>query len=117
MLATVFIEDLRIDCIIGVHETERQRPQPLLVRVELDTDIAAAARSDDIRDAVDYSAVANLLRELAMSRGHHLIEAFAHEALESIFEHYRCERAAIEIRKPEAIRDANAAGVRLERHR
>ncbi len=117
MLGTVFVENLRIECIIGVHEAERQRLQPLHLRVELDTDIAAAATSDEIRHALDYSAVANLLRELAQSRGYRLIETFASEALQQVMKHFPCERVAIEIRKPNAIPDADAAGIRLERRR
>ncbi|MCB1282228.1 MAG: dihydroneopterin aldolase, partial [Salinibacterium sp.] len=43
MIGTISVEGLEIECIIGIHPEERDKPQVLLVDVELDRDFAAAA--------------------------------------------------------------------------
>ncbi|MEQ8764059.1 MAG: dihydroneopterin aldolase [Planctomycetota bacterium] len=117
MIGTIFIEGLRVECIVGVYQEERQSPQPLIIDLALDADIAAPAASDDVQDALDYAAVAALAKEIAITSRHRLLESLAKTTLEQILAHFPCERAAITIRKPQAIRDANAAGVRLELRR
>ena len=64
MIGTTGLQALRVDCIVGIYEHERQARQPVIVDVELDYDFAAAAASDAIADAVDYDGVATAITEL-----------------------------------------------------
>ena len=68
-----------IDCVaaIGVTPEERTIKQRLSVDVEVATDIRKAARSDSLKDALDYAEVVKLVLDLAASRDFHLIETFA----------------------------------------
>ena len=54
----IFIRDLRLRTIIGVHDRERERPQEILLNLELETDLTAAAHSDALEDGIDYRALA-----------------------------------------------------------
>ncbi|MFA6003972.1 MAG: dihydroneopterin aldolase [Elusimicrobiota bacterium] len=73
----VWIYGIRCRSRIGVSRAERRRPQNLLVDLGLDTDIAAAAARDDLRLAVDYKAVADLVRGTAALGERALIETLA----------------------------------------
>ena len=53
----VFIRGLQIETRIGIHEWEKQRPRPVVLDLELASDIARAAASDRIEDALDYDAI------------------------------------------------------------
>ena len=68
-----------IDCVaaIGVTPEERTIRQRLSIDVEVWTDAARAARSDSLKDALDYSKVATLVMEVCRSRDFHLIETLA----------------------------------------
>ena len=68
-----------IDCVaaIGVTPEERTMKQRLSVDVEVVTDLRNAARSDSLKDALDYAEVVRLVVDLAGSRDFHLIETFA----------------------------------------
>ncbi len=68
LIDTIFITQLQIDTIIGIHAWEQQAPRPLLLDLELGTDIRPAAASDHIRDAVDYKAVADAIIALTQKR-------------------------------------------------
>src|SRR5438876_9142917 len=46
----------------------------LSIDVEIATDTSQAARSDSLKDALDYSKVATVVREVCRSRDFHLIE-------------------------------------------
>jgi FolB domain-containing protein len=57
----ILIEDLEVHFRVGVSEEERARPQRLLITVEMETDVGAAAAADDLQRTIDYSAVASRL--------------------------------------------------------
>ena len=59
------IEDLVVRTIIGIYDRERNRCQDVVVNITLWTDITAAARSDDIEQAVDYrSLTKNIIKHV-----------------------------------------------------
>jgi dihydroneopterin aldolase len=62
---------------IGVTAEERRRPQDCRVDVEIEVDLAAAARSDDLRDTLDYAAVFAAVVDLARGEEFALLERFA----------------------------------------
>jgi len=54
----IFLNDLKIDTVIGVFDWERQIKQTLRFDIEIDYDIRPAATSDDIADTMDYGSIA-----------------------------------------------------------
>ena len=58
----IFLEDLRLFARHGVAEQERQVGNEYRVDVRLRTDIARAARTDDVADTVNYAEVYYLIR-------------------------------------------------------
>lgn len=73
---------------IGVTEQERAWPQPLEVDLEMQYDIKPAADTDQLKDAVDYSAVYELVRGLVKGQTYNLIETMAARIAESILEKF-----------------------------
>jgi len=114
MIGTIHIEGLEIECIIGIHPEEREKPQVLLVDVALDRDFSAAASTDAVGDTVDYVDVAQALTSLAVESQFQLIETFAERATTLLLSQFNCERAAIKIMKPSAIPEASWAAVSFE---
>jgi len=109
---------LRIQCIIGIHPHERTEEQPVLVDLEVERDFAAAAASDDFAHTSDYTAMADLLTELARQRRYRLLETFAEEAAQALFRQFpEVDSLRLELRKPEAVPAADASFVRIERRR
>ena len=95
----IIIKDLEVDARIGVTETERARPQRLLITVELERDLAEAARTDSDAATTRYDTVADVVRKIATERPHKLIEAVAGEVAESILVHKLASAATVEVKK------------------
>jgi 7,8-dihydroneopterin aldolase/epimerase/oxygenase len=117
-VGVVFLRDLRVETVIGVEERERLGPQPLLVNLEMDADLDAAARTDDLAHAVDYARVAELVREHAAGARFRLLEALAGSVADLVLERFPLVReAVVRIEKPSAVAHARGAGVELRRAR
>ena len=118
MIGSTGLQALRVDCIVGVYEHERQSRQSVVMDVELDYDFAAAAASDAIANAVDYDGVAAAITELAERRGFQLIETMAEETAAMLLARVpEVTRVRLEIRKPAAVPAAACSFVRVERTR
>ena len=118
MVGTAGLKGLRVECILGIYEHERQKKQPVIVDVELDYDFAAAAASDAIGDAVDYDHVAAAVAQLAERQHFQLIETLAEATAGMLLELLTPVQAVrLEVRKPEAVPAAACSFVRLERKR
>jgi dihydroneopterin aldolase len=118
MIGTAGLQGLRVECIVGIHPHERETPQSVLFDIDLDYDFAAAATADAIDGAVDYTAVASEVAELAERRQFQLIETMAEESATMLLTQFpRVVAVRIEIRKPAAVPAAACSFVRVERVR
>ncbi|MBU4459962.1 MAG: dihydroneopterin aldolase, partial [Verrucomicrobia bacterium] len=53
----ILIRDLALRCIIGIYPEERRAKQDVIVNLAIESDFRRAARTDSIKDAVDYKAL------------------------------------------------------------
>jgi len=90
-----------IDCVanIGVTAEERTIRQRLSVDIELSVDSAKAARTDSLKDALDYSKVAVLVMEVCNSRHFHLIETLAELLAGRILAEFPTPQVRVLVRK------------------
>ncbi len=91
----------------GVTLEERMEPQPIEVDVELETDLAAPATSDDLSETIDYSAVFELVQGIVEGRSFRLIEALAGEIAAALLTAHgdddpRLDAVEVRVRKPQA---------------
>jgi len=117
VLDLIFLRRLQLDVLVGVHEHERQAPQPLLFDLELAADVGRAAASDRVEDALDYSAVAEALAEYVAGTDFRLIETLAEGCAELILSRFPVEWLRLTLSKPRALENAEAAGLVIERRR
>jgi dihydroneopterin aldolase len=113
----IFIEELRVDCIVGIYPHERKQPQPLIVELELALDTAEAAYTGRIAATCDYARVADEVATLLGFRRYKLLEMAAEELAAMLFGvHPMLDQLRVRLHKPEALRGrARAAGVEITR--
>jgi dihydroneopterin aldolase len=97
---TVSIRDLRVPAVIGVHDWEREIEQTLIVSVEMEADVRQAAASDDLADALDYSAVAETITAVVREGRFRLIETAAERVAERLLADFGLSWLRLELRKP-----------------
>jgi 7,8-dihydroneopterin aldolase/epimerase/oxygenase len=96
----VSIRDLRVSTVIGVYDWERETEQALIFAVELPTDGAKAAISDDIKDALDYSAVVDTLKCVVIEGKFQLIETAAEHVAQRLIQDFGLAWVRVEVVKP-----------------
>jgi 7,8-dihydroneopterin aldolase/epimerase/oxygenase len=111
------ISGLEVSARIGVRDWERQVRQRLLIDLELDIDAAAAARSDELTDALDYGAVARSTRDIAIGSNCRLIETLAELIADQVLEKYLVQHVTVVVHKPSAIPGARDTCVEIQRSR
>ncbi len=112
----VFVRGLTVNAVIGVYEWERAITQPLQIDIALETDISAAAASDDVQDALNYKAVCDDVSEWCQAIQAKLLEHLAGQISDKLFAKYDCQKITLSIAKPTAIAQADAVGVQITRY-
>ena len=112
---TVFIEDLRIETVIGIYDWERKIKQTVALDLEMAFDNRKPASTDTIEDTLDYKAVSKRL--IAFVEGSHfeLVETLAERCAQIVREEFRVPWLRLKLSKPGAVRGSKAVGVIIER--
>ena len=105
----VSIRDLAVSAVIGVHPWEREIEQTLVVSVDMAADVRKAAASDDLADALDYSAVAETIAAVLRDGRFRLIETAAERVAERLLADFPLSWLRLELRKPITSAPAPAA--------
>lgn len=113
----IFIKDLLARGIIGIREWEREQEQDILINVTVYTDTLRAAETDDIKDCVDYSALAKKIQSHAETAKRLTVEALANDLAKLCLETPLVRKAVIRVEKPGAVKFAKSVGVEVERKR
>ena len=83
----------------GVEDEEQRLGQLVLYDVELE--VGERGASDRLEEAVDYTQVAQAIRELSAARRFNLLEALATAVADMLMERFEPESLRLRIRKPQ----------------
>jgi dihydroneopterin aldolase len=83
----------------------------------MSTDVARAAATDAIADALDYKAVAKAVIDYVEKSSFQLVETLAERVAGLIIEQFGVARVRLRVNKRGAIRGARDVGVMIERSR
>jgi FolB domain-containing protein len=81
------------------------------------TDISQAAKSDDIKDCVDYSALSKKLQVHAETAARLTVEALTNDLAMICLKENLVTKVIVKVEKPGAVRFAKSVGVEIERKR
>ncbi len=111
----VFIHDLQIETVIGIYDWERKIRQTVSLDLEMATDVAKAAASDDIDDALSYKSVAKRLIEFVERSEYELVETLAEQICRIVRDEFGVPWVRLTLHKPGAVRGSKSVGVVVER--
>ncbi len=120
LIAKVIVEQLDIHAFHGWHAHEGEFGQSFLIDLEFEADIADAARSDDLGDAIDYGKVVAETRKLFVDRRYKLVEAAAAALADDLLRTFPAMKSVfVRVRKvnPPIPERLNAVGVELRKTR
>src|ERR1700739_210427 len=96
----VSIRDLRVPTVIGVYDWEREIEQALTFAVDMAADVARAAARDDLKDALDYSAVAHTVKCVVIEGKFQLIETAPENVGRVLIAAFGLDWVRVEVVKP-----------------
>ena len=113
----IFIRDLRVRGIIGINDWEREKVQEILINATVFTDTHRIAQTDDLKDSVDYRAIAKKMQAHAETAARFTVEALANDLADICLSVAGVQKAIVRVEKPGAVRFAASVGVEVERSR
>ena len=111
----VFINDLRIETIIGIYDWERKVKQAISLDLEMGADIRKSAETDAIEDTLNYKAVAKRLMAFVSESEYQLVETLAEKITEIVLTEFNVPWVKLTVHKPGAVRGSRDVGVIIER--
>ena len=99
----IILRGLPVSCVIGTLPAERTTPQTLFFDLELFGDFSRAGRTDDLADAVDYTAAERCVKEYSAGTSFYLLERLAYGCAGKLLERFPLlDRVTLGVRKPDA---------------
>ena len=116
-MAIIRITDLNVRALIGTHPWERVNKQDLIINILLEYDAAKAAKSDCLKDALNYEAVVTRAIKAVERSRYLLLEKLAAKLLEVIMADIRIKKAVVKLDKPQAVPQAKCVSFELSAQR
>ena len=114
----IFIDNLRINTLIGIHAWEQVQPQPLVFSLKLYCDFAPVFNSAQLEDSIDYAAVASTIEDHCQAKAHRLIETLAQDILTHLLRDFPLiQGIELTLAKPHAVAASQQVGLQVTRWR
>ena len=102
----VFVRDLELKALVGIHDHEKIAPQRIIINVDLMADESEPVRDDVFKTVVDYERVVKKIQKI-IDEGHvNLLETLAERFAAKCLEDVRVLSARIRIEKPDVMPEA-----------
>jgi 7,8-dihydroneopterin aldolase/epimerase/oxygenase len=111
------VTGLEVSARIGIRAWEQQVLQRVSIDLELETDAARAAATDDIADALDYGTIARDVVEFVQRSECRLIETLVERIAQHLLDTFSIARLKVCVHKPGAVPGARDTSIEIERTR
>ena len=111
----VYIRELEVRTIIGIFDWEREQRQVVSLDLEMGSDIATAAATDTIENALDYKAVAKRLIDFIEKSEFFLVETLAERVADIVVNEFNVPWVKLRLGKPGAVTGSKDVGIIIER--
>jgi FolB domain-containing protein len=113
----IFVKDILARGIIGVHDWEREKPQDILINLELYYEKANQPAGNEIGEYIDYSIVSKNVIRHAETAHRFTVEALAEDIAQICLNDPRVLKTTVRVEKPGAVRFSKSVGVEIEREK
>ncbi len=110
----VFLRGLRIETTIGIYDWEKRIKQPVVLDLEMGADVAKAAATDRIEDALDYKRVSKRLKEFVAESRFELVETLAERCATILREGFGIPWLRLSVNKIGDVSGATDVGVIID---
>ncbi|MBN9429731.1 MAG: dihydroneopterin aldolase [Burkholderiales bacterium] len=114
----IIVQDIEIDCFLGVYDREQARKRPIVIDVELYVPVPAdpAAHRDELATTVNYERVVEAIERIIGDRRFKLVETICNELADDLMRLPGLRALKVAVTKPQPLPRARAVRVELWRH-
>lgn len=114
-LDRIYIQDMKLSCIIGINEDERLNQQDIIINIIIYADLSKACKSDNIEDTVDYKKLKKSIVNMIKNSSYYLIERLVDHIAEICLKNPRVKKVTVRVDKPFALTFARTVSVEITR--
>ena len=114
-LDRIYIQDLKLSCIIGINEDERLNQQDIIINIIIYAGLARACKSDNIEDTVDYKKIKESIVTMVKNSSYFLIERLADHIAGICLNNPLIKKVTVRVDKPFALTYARTVSVEITR--
>lgn len=114
-LRRVFINDLVLPALIGVHRHEKDGRQRVRINLNMDVVESHQPVQDKLADVVCYEDVVSAIRGIVAAGHINLVESLAELVADRCLEDQRVRKVKVRVEKLDVFADASSVGVEIER--
>lgn len=108
----ILIKELRLPARVGVYDFEKKTPQPICFNINIHLDLSKAKKSDNLNDTIDYGNIISIIKKIALSKHHQLLEHLGQSIIEACLKkHPKISQLDVELMKPSIIDHCAGVGV------
>ena len=115
MLDQVDITGLLVRGIIGINDSDCEKPQGIRIKITLFADQSNAGKSDDVQDCINYRTVAKKAIGQPVTARRFTVEALAADLVRLCLEAAELVKVRMRVEKPDVVRFDKTVGVVFER--
>ena len=113
----IFLNEMMIEAEIGIYKKEKNMTQPLRISVVAKVKNPKKINDKNINSVVCYNQISKKIKRIVRSGHTMLLEKLAEKIFEECFRNKRVETMKIRLEKLNAIKEAESAGIEVERSR
>jgi len=115
LMRRMFIRDLVVNMLIGVHRHERDGRQRVRVNIDLSLIDDTGVDDDRLASVVSYETLVHEIRRICDAGHVNLVETLAERVARLCFDDRRVRSAVVRIEKLDVFADTASVGVEIER--
>lgn len=111
----IFLQEVKIQTVLGVPEWERMRPQTVILDIELAMPHSRSCQTDAIEDTIDYGRIVACIRQQLAEKPFRLVEALAEAVAQLVIREFGTPWIKVRVAKPGILPGVKQLGVVIER--
>lgn len=115
-LDIIYINDIKIPCLIGIYGFERKNKQKIIINIALYVDLNKAGKTDNIKDTVSYRDIYEQIISFVEQSNYYLVEKLASEIAKICLKNKKIRQVKVRLDKPQALQFARSASVEITRN-
>ena len=110
----IFVNDLILPCLIGIHAHEKKITQRLRININLRVVDENCSIQDDIKNVINYETLIDGVRKLTNGKHINLVETLADDIMKMCLSDERVLSSKVSVEKLDVYEEVGSVGVEIE---